>query len=327
MRLSIRLVLARVLSVGGITLAVACGGSNKDAVTAHGGSELSAAQIDADAIALLPGSAVAIASVDAKAFFASPSLGPTVAKLIEQYFPIGEEAGFKPSRDVDSIVAATYSLQGVDVAAVLKGRFDAKKIADAADKHTPMKSGGALVSSSYSGHTIYTLSNIGFTVMTEHTVIAGTEAGIHRALDRVHDGKKARDLTVWMVETIETKGAAFGLAADFATQPITSVALGNLPPQYVKGIKAIRLVGDFKDTGVQIAGSITYDTEDNANNGLSNAKQVTSLANLAAITGLVPRLENLDLHTEKTSLQYKFSVDDSAVSNLLQNLPQLIKGQ
>ncbi|MEO8877538.1 MAG: hypothetical protein ABI461_18225, partial [Polyangiaceae bacterium] len=152
--------------------------------------------------------------------------------------------------------------------------------------------------------------------------------GIHRVLDRIHDGKKDRAITPWMLETIETKGAAFGLAADFATQPLTSVAAANLPAQYFKGVKAVRLVGNFKDGGgTQIAGSITYDTDDNAATGAANAKQITSLANLASITGLVPHLNDLDIHTEKTSLQYKFSVDDSAVKNLLQNIPGLIKAQ
>jgi hypothetical protein len=316
------------LSLGCMTLALACGGSNKDAVSAHSSTELTADQIDADPIALLPGSAVAIGNVDAKAFFASQSLGPTVANLLQQYFPIGDEAGFVPSRDVDSVVAATYSLQGLDVAAVIKGRFDAKKIQDAADKHTPMKSGGALVSSTYSGHAIYTLANIGFTVLTPSTVVAGTEAGMHRVLDRIHDGKHTRDITQWMLDTLATKGAAFALAADFATQPITSVAVGSLPLPWLKGMKAVRLVGNFQDGGgTQIAGSLTYDTEDDATAGAAGANQLTTMANYASITGLVPRLQNLDIHTEKTSLQYKFSVDDSALRNLLQNIPGLIKSQ
>jgi hypothetical protein len=312
----------------GMTLALACGGSNnKDAVSAHSSTELTAAQIDADPLALLPGSAVAIGNVDAKAFFASQSLGPTVVSLVQQYFPIGDEAGFVASRDVDSVVAATYSLQGLDVAAVIKGRFDAQKIQDAADKHTPMKSGGALVASTYSGHPIYTLANIGFSVLTPNTVVAGTEAGMHRVLDRIHDGKTSHDITPWMLDTLATKGAAFTLAADFATQPITSVAVGAFSMPWMKGMKAVRLVGDFKDSGTEVAGSLTYDTEDDATNGASGLKQLTTIANVASLTGLVPRLDNLDIHTEKTSVQYKFSADDSAVKNLLQNIPGLLKSQ
>jgi hypothetical protein len=316
------------ISLGLMTLALACGGSNnKDAVSAHASTELTADQIDADPIALLPASAIAIGNVDAKAFFASQSLGPTIADLLQQYFPIGDEAGFVPKRDVDSVVAATYSLQGLDVAAVIKGRFDAAKIQAAADNHTPMKSGGALVASTYSGHAIYTLANVGFTILTPNTAVAGTEAGMHRVLDRIHDGKHTRDVTPWMLDTLSTKGAAFAFAADFASQPITSVAVGSLPVQWLKGLKAVRLVGQFKDTGTQIAGSLTYDTEDDANNGASGAKQLTTMANLASVTGLVPRLDNLDIHTEKTSLQYSFSVDDSALRKLLQNIPAFVGSQ
>lgn len=315
------------ISLGLVTLALACGGSNnKDAVSAHSSTELTADQIDADPIALLPASAIAIGNVDAKAFFASQSLGPTVADLLQQYFPIGDEAGFVPKRDVDSVVAATYSMQGLDVAAILKGRFDAAKIQAAADKHTPMKSGGALVSSTYSGHTIYTLANAGFTVLTPNTVLAGTEAGMHRVLDRIHDGKHSRDITPWMLETLSTTGAAFALAADFASQPMTSVAVGSLPLPWLKGLKAVRLVGNFKDTGTQMAGSLTYDTEDDATNGANGAKQLTTICNLASVAGIAPRLDNLDIHTDKTSVQYTLSVDDSAVKKLLQNIPSLVQG-
>ena len=303
-------------------LLMGCGGS-KDSVTARSANGLSDADIDADPIALLPGSAIAVANVDAKAFFTSQTFGSDVASLAEKYFPIGEEAGFVPSRDVDRVVAATYSTPGLDVAAVLKGRFDAKKIADAADKHTPMKSGGALVASQYAGRTIYTLDNAGFTVMTSNTVLAGTEAGIHRALDRIKDGKKDRAIASWMIDTIETKGAAFGAAADFASQPVTSVAVGSLNIAWLKGTKAVRLVGQFKDGSTQVAGSLTYDTEDDANAGASGLKQITNLANLASITGVVPRLDNLDIHVEKTSVQYKFTVNDQGLRNLLQAVPQL----
>ena len=304
-------------------LAVGCGGS-KDSVTARSANGLTDADIDADPIALLPGSAIAVANVDTKAFFTSQTFGSDVSKLAEKYFPIGEEAGFVPSRDVDRVVAATYSTQGLDVAAVIKGRFDEKKIADAADKHTPMKSGGALVASQYAGRTIYTLNNAGFTVMTPNTVIAGTEAGIHRALDRIKDGKKDRAITSWMIDTIETKGAAFGAAGDFASQPVSSVAIGSLNIPWLKGAKAVRLVGQFKDGGTQVAGSLTYDTEDDANAGASGMKQVANLTNIASLVGIVPKLEDLDIHVEKTSVQYKFSVNDQGLRQLAQAIPSLV---
>lgn len=304
-------------------VALGCGGS-KDSVTARSSNDLTPDQIDADPIALLPGSAIAVANVDAKAFYGSATFGSDLAKLSEKYFPIGEEAGFVPSRDVDRVVAATYSTQGLDVAAVLKGRFDAQKIQDAADKHTPMKNGGALVASQYAGRTIYTLNNVGFTVMTEHTVIAGTEAGIHRALDRIRDGKHDRAITSWMIDTIETKGAAFGGAADFASQPLTSAAMGSVQISWLQGTKAVRVVGQFKDGSTSVAGSITYDTEDHAKAGQAGAQQVTNMTNFASFTGLVPRLDNLDIHTDKTSLQFKFDVNDQALRNLLQAVPNLV---
>ncbi len=308
-----------------VPLALGCGGAAGNSVTARTSTELTADQIDADPIALLPGSPIALANVDAKAFFASETFGSTLGKLAEKYIPVGDQAGFVASRDVDRVVAASYSTQGVDVVAVAKGRFDSKKIADAAASQTPMKDGNLLVVSTYSGHTIYTIDNVGFTILTDHTAVVGTEAGMHRLLDRIHDGKKERAVSGWMLDTIETKDAAFGLAADFASQSITSVAAGQMPVKFLKGTKAVRVVGAFKDTTTQLAGSITYDTEDNAKAGEAGAKELTTMANVASITGIVPRLNNLDIHTEKTSLQYQFDVDDQALRKLVQRIPNLTK--
>src|SRR5215472_63651 len=136
-----------------------CGGS-KDSVTAKDPSGLTPEQIDADPLALLPGSAVVLAVVDARAFYKSSSVGPQVALVAEKLVPIGDEAGFSPSRDVDRVTLAAYALSGADVAAVVGGRFDGAKIDLAAQNHTPTKGGGTIVASQYAGRTLYTVSGI-----------------------------------------------------------------------------------------------------------------------------------------------------------------------
>ncbi|HEY8080245.1 MAG TPA: hypothetical protein VIF62_39215, partial [Labilithrix sp.] len=54
-----------------------------------------------DALALLPGGAIAVGTIDARAFYGSQTFGADLAKMTEKYVPIGDEAGFKASRDVD----------------------------------------------------------------------------------------------------------------------------------------------------------------------------------------------------------------------------------
>src|SRR5512140_3031054 len=120
---------------------VACGGS-KDGVSAKTAESQA---IDADPIALFPSNAMAIARVDAKQMFASGSVGGQVALMAERMLPVGEEAGFKASRDLDTVYSAAYSTSGADVVAILRGTFDEQKIKSVADSHTPTKGGGMLV--------------------------------------------------------------------------------------------------------------------------------------------------------------------------------------
>ena len=94
-----------------------------------------------DALALLPGNAIAAGTVDARAFFGSQTFGADLAKLVEKYVPIGAEAGFQASRDVDRVTFASYSYQGIDVAAIVIGRFDSAKIKQVAASQTPTKGG------------------------------------------------------------------------------------------------------------------------------------------------------------------------------------------
>src|SRR5262249_27019807 len=146
-----------------------------------------------DAFALLPGSAIAVGTVDGRAFFASKTFGSELAKLVEKYLPLGQEAGFQASRDVDRVTFASYAFQGIDAAAVIIGRFDEAKIKQVALQHTPTKNGGMLVASQYAGRNVYTVSNVGFTILSPTKAIAGSESGIRRVLERIKDGRVKRD--------------------------------------------------------------------------------------------------------------------------------------
>jgi hypothetical protein len=308
-----------------VTAATACGGS-KDSVTAKTSNDLTPEQIDADALALLPGSPIAVANVDARAFYGSDTLGGQIGKITEKLLPLGAEAGFVPSRDVDRVVAATYSLQGIDVAAVVTGRFDKDKISKLAQNHTPTKNGGLVVESTYAGRTLFTVNNAGFVILTPHTALAGTETGIRRALDRIKDGRVTRSIKPWIIETLESKGAATAFAADLEGQPIDASALGSMQVPWLVGLKAARILGNFHEPGMSVAGSLTYDNEDHARAGADGVKQVSQIAAVLAVGGIVPSLQNLEVTAEKTSVQYKFAVDDQGLRSLLSRLPSLIGG-
>ncbi len=310
MRLS-RMVAVSVLTFG----AVACGGNKPDAKAT---SAEVRKEIDADPVALLPGQALVAGSVDAKTFFASPTVGAQLAQLVEKNVPIGEEAGFRASRDVDRVVFASYSLQGADVVAVLVGRFDEAKVKAFAASRGPTKGGGALVASQYAGRDVYTVSNVGFTVLTPRAALVGTEAGMRRALDRVRDNRLARDIPPWMIQTMESPGAAVGVAADVAAAP----QMGNqgfISLGFLQGLKTARVLADFKAPGFNVAASLSYADERLASAAVADLNNTGRMTNMLALVG-APQIRNLEVKADKADAQLKFGVDEAALRGILARL-------
>ena len=274
-----------------------------------------------DALALLPGNAIGAGTIDARAFFGSQSFGADLAKLVEKYVPLGAEAGFQASRDVDRVTFASYSYQGLDVVGIAIGRFDSAKIKAVAASQTPTKSGAPLVTSQYAGRDVYTISNVGFTLLSDTRAIVGTEQGIRRVLERIKDKRVKRDLAPWMISTIETPGAALAVAGDFASQPMPAEAARQIPMPFMNGLKAARLVGTFKD-GIQLAGSLTYPDAAAAEAASANLKQTAKLTAYLTVVGV--KVQNIDIKVDKTDVQVSLGVDDGSLRQLLATVPQFL---
>lgn len=277
-----------------------------------------------DAISLLPSSPVAVGTVDARAYFGSATFGADLSKLVEQYLPIGAEAGFQASRDVDRVTFGSYSYSGLDVAAILIGKFDEAKIKVAAQKQTPTKGGGVIVASQYAGRDVYTVNNVGFTILTSTRAIAGTEAGIRRVLERIQDRRVKRDVPKWMLDTLETPGASAAVAVDLATQPIPPETMRQIPVAFLQNAKQIRALWQFKDSGVQLAGSLTYADAATAATATDQVKQSAGYLKYAALIGI--KVQNVDVKNEKEDVQVKLSVDEQSLRTVLSMAPQFLGG-
>jgi hypothetical protein len=277
-----------------------------------------------DALALLPGNAIAVGTVDARAFFGSKTFGAELAKVVEKYVPIGKEANFDAARDVDRVTWASYSYQGIDVAAIVIGRFDEAKIKQVAASQTPTKMGAPLVVSQYAGRDVYTVSNVGFTVLSKERVVVGTESGIRRVLERIKDKRVKRDILPWMIATVETPGASAAVAGDFASNPAPQEVLRQIPTPLAQKIKALRVLMNFKETGVEVAASGTYPDDASAQDAKKGVEQAASLAKWLALFGVT--LKNVSIAVEKTDVQVKLEVDDQSLKTLLASLPQYLGG-
>lgn len=298
-----------------LLLFVACGGGKNE-----GPKAVAKEPALDDALALLPGNAIAVGSVDARAFFGSETFGAELVKLVEKYLPLGTEANFEASRDVDRVTWASYSYQGIDVAAIVIGRFDVAKIKELAASQTPTKMGAPLVVSQYAGRDVYTVSNVGFTLLSNERAVVGTESGIRRVLERIKDNRVQRDILPWMLTTVETPGAAATLAGDFATQPAPQELLRQVPTPLAQNLKALRVLMTFNAKGIQIAASGTYPDEGAAKTAQAHVEQAAGLAKWLSLLGI--KIENVEIKVDKQDVQVKLEVDDQSLKTLLASAPQ-----
>jgi hypothetical protein len=267
-------------------------------------------------------------ALDLKAFYASQSAGPTAAQVAEKYFPIGTEAGFSASRDLDRVMGGIYSMQGADVLATLIGRFDEAKIAACAQAKTQTRMGVPVVASTYANRTLYTVSDVGFTVVSPHLVLAGTKTTIKRALDRMRDARLGHDAPAWMLQTIQTPAAAGALALNLDASkggiPLASLT-GGFPLRGTDGITALRLLGNFQPPGMHVAGSATYMDEAHAKAGAEGLKSFFSSTVLTvAMSAMGVSLRDVTITPAQSDAQISFAVDDASLKSFIGRLPALM---
>jgi hypothetical protein len=284
---------------------VACGGKGAAGVE-------KTADIDGDPIALLPGSAVFTGNLDARALYES-SLGPRLAAIGDRLLPLGEDAGFRASRDVDRIVFGGYATTDGDVAVIVRGRFDQAKIEAA----TRGKDGAPIARGTYAGRTTFTIGSASYAVLTGQTVVVGTVDGVRRVLERIQAGTSSRSLQPWVTGTLETKGAQMALVGDFASQPIASVAVGSLKLPWLQGLRTASGIGNFAPPGMNFASTLSYGVPQQAE---ASAEGVRSLDGWLKVLGPLLggiRLQNLEVSTDRSDMRCKFALDDEAIGGLV----------
>lgn len=327
------MLLPRLALLAAITLG-ACGGgnANQPAPTLATSSAqpnappLTAAALEADPLGLFPSGALGMFSVDLRAFYTSQSAGPIAAQVAEKYFPIGAEAGFSASRDLDRAMGGIYSMQGADVLATLVGRFDEVKIRAAADGKTQLRGGGLLVASTYAGRTMYTVADAGFAVLTPHLVLAGTKTTIKRALDRIRDQRLSHDAPAWMLQTLATPGAAAALALDTKSMPLANFT-GGFPLKGTDGMTALRLLANFQPPGMHVAGAATYADEAHAQAGAAGLSALfSSTAFNVATSAFGLAIRDPKITPAKNDAQISFAVDDASLRALISRLPAALGG-
>ena len=125
--------------------------------------------------------------------------------------------------------------------------------------------------------------------------MAGTTERVRRVLDRLAQGGLTRSLPPWAAETLATQGAQFAIAGDFATQPIASATLGSINLSWLKGLQAVRAIGNFDDPGVNVAATLTYGDPTAAQGATDGIHLIDSWQKLLAPLLLGAKVENLQV--------------------------------
>jgi len=297
-----------------VCLLLACGGKGANA---GGENKL---DLDSDPLALLPGSAVIVANVDARSLWDSTTVGPQLGAIADRLMPLGDDVGFEAKRDVDRVVLASYATGGIDVAAIVSGRFDEAKL----EGTTKTKSGGAVTKTMYAGRATYAAGGAVWAVLTAKTVVAGTSEAVRRVLDKVQTGKIERAEPPWVIETLQTPGAELAVAGDFASQPLVAASIGAVNLPWLEGLHVARVIGNFQKPGMNVAATLTYGDAQQASSAADGVRTVTGwIKLLGPFLGGVS-LQNLDVQTAGTDMQCKFGVDDQTLSSILGLAPRFL---
>lgn len=302
-----------------LALAAACAKKEDVIVQTGTGKELSKDAIDADPIALLPPNAIGAMTVDAQALFAS-QFGARMLGIVNARSPIPAAAEFDPARDLTRAYVAFYSMQGADTAGVALGNFKPDKIEQAADQTPRTATGDPVVKSKYAGRTLYTANGIGFTVLTERTVLFGNETGIRRSLDRIREGRARRQLPAWMSDLLASPSAPLVGGADFTAQPVPAAAREQLA--FLDGIRTASMVGNFQDPGLNLAGTLSYEKPEAATRGADNLRslhdRLSTYGPLMALIGIPQPVRKLSAEAREAEVRFVIGIDGAAVAVLLE---------
>jgi hypothetical protein len=282
--------------------------------------------LDGDPTALLPYGSLLVANLDAKQI-ANSTLGGDLTAIGERVIPIASQIDFQTKRDLDRIVFGAYAFSGADALAVLRGRFDPAKIEQAAQRglNTPM---GVVVASTYAGRRIYTVANVGFTVLTARTAFVGTEAAIRRALDRIQAGVVRREMAPWMAAWVTQPGYPVLLASDVTKQAFGKTVTGFVP--WIAGVQYVRVGGRFNPDGsFGMSGALTYPDPGRAQQAATSFetfRRSLQVLTMLKLFGLDPVVRSAVVQSQGSDMQFSTVLDEKQARTLVRMLSDWLGG-
>ena len=294
----------------------ACGNKPADSPI----NDATAIDVDADPLALLPSGGFAYVRVDLTRVRQDKALSDEVDAIAPGWGPFAA-AEFVPSRDLNSAVCTAYSATGLDGVCVLTGAFKADQIETAvATYQWPQAANQVLVKTVYQGKTLFTLANMGFTLLSPKTAIVGNESAIRRTLDRIADRKVVRTIESWALETLETKDADAALVVNADTD-VAKTARERLPAP-LQNFRALRAIANVRGDRVNVASTISFADAAQAEKAEQAIAGGARLYALGTLFGKFPSLNDFEVKTVGSDTQVKGTFLTGDVSQSLHKLPR-----
>lgn len=231
-----------------------CGHSAERIRFSSDGKRPDSAQIDSHRWALLPPGAVIWMSADGAAFdsdFGAPLIEAMVARL-----PLSASLQFQPQKSITGFSGAFYATVGSDIVVICEGNFDAQKIASAFSENQVSSAGATIIRADYAGATMYVAHLTALSVLTEHTMVWGTQLGVRRVLEVVEENRMRSTVPPWYEALLQEKGANFTLGIDLDSQAVPAVFSTKF--EYLNHLRAGRILGNFDEPGLNFAGSLSF---------------------------------------------------------------------
>jgi hypothetical protein len=240
--------------------------------------------------------------------------------------PLGPESGFSPARDVQRIYGAAYAMEGMDFVSVVQGTFNVAAMEQAARARAANPSSAPVVVSRYGGYELFTVSNMGFVVLSPTTILTGTETALRRTIDRLRYVPALDGVPPWMAEVFDDQRAEFAYAADLRDQGVVGAAEERMP--FLFGLQLVRGFGNFQAPGMNLAGSLTYRDDVAAAAGATSLQDlkrlayfITLLTNFGLGGGSAPEIRTQALGT---NVAFASNVDSQLTSTVLSMVGKLL---
>ncbi len=289
------------------------------------GRRASTQEIDEDAFRLLPPGAVVLVRVDAERMFAS-DFGKELGRLLTEMLPFAKGAGISPERDISVVVAAMYATGGMDMTFVCKGKFRGEATATSIKENPKTESGKAILTVSYAGATMYVAGEVAMAILTDQTMVFGSQLSVRRVLEGVQEGRLARHVPKWFESMLSRSSADFQIGVDLDAQPIPST-LGE-QVELLKSVRAARLLGNFEEPGLNFAGTLSYRDPESAEEASKRIEGLTESLDrygvLLAALQIPQPIVRLEAKPTGKETQVVAELRGDSVAELLKNASQLL---